>query len=137
MSEITLLDSDILSYLLPGQQNVVARAQKYLAEHEHFHFSLITRYEILCGLKARNAVVQIERFDHFCAENSVVPLTDEIIQVASSIYARLYQQGTIINDADILIAATTIAHDMTLATNNTAHFSRVGELHLDNWAEDA
>lgn len=136
MSQITLLDSDILSYLLRGQANVVTRAQKYLAQHEHFHFSLITRYEILRGLKARNAVVQIERFEDFCAENAVIPITEGVVEVASSIYARLYQQGTIINDADILIAATAIANSMTLATNNTSHYSRIGELHLDNWAED-
>ncbi len=44
---------------------------------------------------------------------------------ASQIYADLYQQGKIIGDADILIAATAIESDLLLVTNNTAHFSRI------------
>ena len=39
----------------------------------------------------------------------------------------------LIGDADILIAATAIEHACVLASNNTAHFSRIPGLSLDNW----
>jgi len=136
MSSVTLLDTDILSYLLRGHSGVLNRAEAYSRQHNRFHFSLMTRYEILRGLNARNATTQIVRFDDFCSEHHVLPITEEVISKAASIYARLYQRGVLINDADILIAATALVHGMKLATNNTGHFSRIDDLLLDNWAEE-
>ena len=51
----TLLDTDILSALLRQQAAVVNRATQYLSLYPQYTFSLITRYEILRGLKAKNA----------------------------------------------------------------------------------
>jgi tRNA(fMet)-specific endonuclease VapC len=56
-----LLDTDVLSALMRGTPVVVANAGAYLAEHGRFCFSVITRYEILRGLKAKGASAQIAR----------------------------------------------------------------------------
>lgn len=96
-------------------------------------FSLITRFEILRGLKAKGAVAQVKRFDRFCIGCDVVTLSDEIVVRASEIYADLYQRGELIGDADILIASTALTSDLALATNNVAHFSRIAGLRFDNW----
>lgn len=63
---------------------VVTKAREYLAEHRAFAFSIITRYEILRGLKAKNAVVQLRAFDSLCAGSQIVPLTDGAVVKASS-----------------------------------------------------
>jgi tRNA(fMet)-specific endonuclease VapC len=131
----TLLDTDILSALMRRESVAIARAQSYLATHDQFTFSAITRYEILRGLKAKNAVAQLKAFEQFCAVNSILPITDEIILHAADIYARLYQSGQLIGDADILIAATAKQHKLTLVTNNINHFSRIDGLDLENWLE--
>ena len=52
-----LLDTDILSALMRGNPAVSTRARGYLDEHAAFAFSITTRYEILRGLKAKNATV--------------------------------------------------------------------------------
>jgi tRNA(fMet)-specific endonuclease VapC len=66
---------------------VLARAGAYLSEHRQFTISIITRYEILRGLKAKAAVKQAERFEEFCARNRVLPIDDQIIIQAADIYA--------------------------------------------------
>jgi tRNA(fMet)-specific endonuclease VapC len=81
-------------------------------------FSIITRYEILRGLKAKGATRQQEAFDRFCAANAILSLADAVVVQAAEIYADLYQRGELIGDADILIAATAIVEGRSLVTNN-------------------
>ena len=60
-----ILDTDILSSLMRGNQQVVAKARAYLAQHGQLTFSIITRYEILRGLKAKDAKRQLGNFERF------------------------------------------------------------------------
>lgn len=54
-----LLDTDILSAIMKGNPLAVARAGEYVTEHGSLTLSIITRYEILRGLKAKNATAQV------------------------------------------------------------------------------
>jgi len=47
--------------------------------------------------------------------------------------ALLRAQGNLIEDFDLLLAATAIVYDLILVTNNTAHFDRVPRLKLVHW----
>ncbi len=89
----TLLDTDILSAVMRGNPAVTARARSYLTEHAALAFSIITRYEILRGLKAKNATTQLQAFDRLCETCLILPLTDEIVVRAADIYAALKQRG--------------------------------------------
>jgi tRNA(fMet)-specific endonuclease VapC len=129
----TLLDSDILSALLKRNANVVLRTREYLKVHAQLTFSSITRYEILRGLKAKRAVAQLARFDEFCGNCRILPATNDVVNGAADIYAELYRAGLLIGDADILIAATTLVHELDLASNNVAHFERVEGLTVTTW----
>jgi tRNA(fMet)-specific endonuclease VapC len=59
----SLLDTDTLSGIM--RQNPVAlhHAQAYLSVYSQFTISAMTRYEILRGLKAKNATTQLLAFD--------------------------------------------------------------------------
>lgn len=129
----SLLDTDILSGLFKKEPNILSRASEYLRIHRHLNISHITKYEILKGLKAKKADKQITQFNLFCTVNSVLPITDDVIIKAADIYASLKEQGSLISDADILVAAIAIVNNLVLVTNNTAHFSRIRDLKLDNW----
>lgn len=133
MTRAALLDTDILSALMRGIPAAVARAGPYLAEQERFRFSVITRYEILRGLKAKGASAQIDAFARFCAASDILPLTDEIADVAADVYAHLYASGQPIGDADILIAATALVHHLAVVTNNEGHFRRIPGIDVENW----
>ena len=129
----SILDTDTLSFIMRRNQTVLAKAQIYLQSHQNFAFSIITRYEILRGLKAKNATAQLKAFERFCQANQVLSVTDEIIFKASGVYADLYQSGNLIGDADILIASTALIENRILVTNKERHFSRIKNLQIENW----
>ena len=115
------------------QPVVAAKAGDYLRIHGQFTFSIITRYEILRGLKAKRATTQVVAFDRFCTANRILALSDAIILQAAEIYADLYRRGELIGDADILIAASAIVHGFVVSTNNESHFGRIRGLRVENW----
>lgn len=135
-SSKALLDTTILSAIMKGETNVTARARAYLAEHPALTFSIITRYEILRGLKAKGANTQLAAFDQLCANSEVLLLTDEIIVRAAEVYATLRARGELIGDADILIGATALVNGVALVTDNEQHFRRVPGLRIANWLRD-
>jgi tRNA(fMet)-specific endonuclease VapC len=128
-----LLDSDTLSFYFKKSLRVVSEAQAYLGQYQVFTFSVITRFEILRGLKARNASSQIRAFNLVCLQNEVLGLNDQIVVRASDIYADLKRTGLLIGDADILIAATALENNTPLVTNNESHFNRIANLQVLNW----
>ena len=68
MEPKTLLDTDVLSRLMRKALN---RARGYLVDHPKLSISLVTRFEILRGLKAKQATTQSLAFDLFCRNNGV------------------------------------------------------------------
>lgn len=133
MQPKTLLDTDVLSALMRRNPAAIRNARNYLADYSQLSISIITRFEILRGLKAANATTRLTAFDAFCAANEVLSLTDQIVVRAADIYANLYQSGQLIGDADILIAATALEEGCHLATNNVAHFQRIAGLQIEDW----
>ena len=59
--------------------------------------------------------------------------TDEIMRKFGELKASLECRGRRIDDADIIIAATALTLDATLATGNTSHFTRFDGLKVENW----
>ncbi len=132
MNEL-LLDTDTLSFFLRNVPKVMAEANKYLKFHQVFTFSIITRFEILRGLKAKNALSQIAKFEGICRFSKILELNDNAIVKAADIYADMYKCGQIIGDADILIAATALENNLPIVTNNESHFNRITGLQILNW----
>jgi tRNA(fMet)-specific endonuclease VapC len=123
MAVKTLLDTDVLSGLMRGTPPALHRARGYVAVHGQLTLSLVTRFEILRGLKAKQATARQLAFDIFCRSNEVLPISEEVIST----------RGKLIPDADILIAATAVTHGLVLATNNLRDFGRIPHLQIDNW----
>jgi len=134
----TLLDTDILSEVLKQRDNNVLQAARvYLGEWRRFTFSVLTRYEILRGLRAKSAVRQELAFDALCRLSQMLPLTEPIAVRAAAIYAYLQLRGELIGDADILIAATALEYGLAIATGNIVHFERIPGLQVVNWRESS
>ncbi|WP_262709898.1 type II toxin-antitoxin system VapC family toxin [Dyadobacter psychrotolerans] len=60
----------------------------------------------------------------------VLPFDQSMVRVAVEINNRLKRDRRQIGIADLFIAATAIAHDLPIATLNTKHFNRIGELQI-------
>jgi len=74
-----MLDTDTLSLLMRRDPAVATHAQDYLKERPIFTFSIITRYEILRGLKAKRATIQLQAFEKFCDASDIIGISDDVI----------------------------------------------------------
>lgn len=128
-----VVDTDILSALMRNNPTVIANAKAYLAQYPQLSLSIITRYEILRGLKSNNATRRVTVFEESCANNKILPITEDVVSQAAEIYADLYKRGALIGDADILIAASAIVNGFGVVTNNERHFRRITNLYVENW----
>ena len=66
----------------------------------------------------------------------VLPFDGEAAVEYGSVKAELQKSGTPIGPLDTLIAAHAKAAGLTLVTNNTREFGRVGGLRLENWTDE-
>jgi tRNA(fMet)-specific endonuclease VapC len=107
----------------------------YLQEYERLSFSLITYYEILSGLKHRDAHQQLNKFLKFSELSQIIPVTEASVKISAEIYAALRKNGTPVDDIDLLIDGVAIAHNLVLITHNQKHFSKISGLELEDWTE--
>jgi len=128
-----LIDTDILSMFLKGNAKVKENFKNYLKAYSCINFSIITHYEILSGLKHKDANRQINSFLEFASINNVLPLTMQSSEKSAAIYADLRKKGTPVDDIDLLIAGIAIENNMIIVTNNTSHFERIEGLEVENW----
>lgn len=63
----------------------------------------------------------------------MLDITPGIARRFGKIKAFLRTTGNLIEDFDLLLAASALTHGLTLVTNNTSHFQRVSDLNLQNW----
>jgi tRNA(fMet)-specific endonuclease VapC len=129
-----LIDTDILSLFFRGDPNVVAHFQTYTGEYGQINFSIITYYEILSGLKHRDAQKQLETFLRFASDNNVIPLTEQAATLSAEMYASTRASGAPVADIDILIAGIAKANDWVLVTHNTKHFEKIKGLDIEDWS---
>lgn len=130
-----LIDTDIISYFLKGNENVFLRFQEYLKEFDRINISIITYYEIVSGLTFKNAEKQLQIFEEFCSTARIINLSKDSIKVAADIYANQRKKGEAVDDIDILIAGIAICNDLVLVTNNIKHFGKIEGLVVENWTE--
>jgi tRNA(fMet)-specific endonuclease VapC len=60
-----LIDTNILSLFFRGHPQVVGKFETYLKEYEAINLSIITYYEIVSGLKHRDAHKQLDLLGWF------------------------------------------------------------------------
>jgi len=131
--EPALLDTNILTAFLKGQADVVARMERYLDEIGRPSISIITYYELLRGLKELGSPRRLAAFEDLIRHLHVRLLTRRVMGIAAVLYVELRRRGEPLEDADILIAATALTHDLILVTDNEQHFQRIAELKVENW----
>lgn len=132
----SLLDTDILNEVLKQRNvNAVRHAADYLAAHGAFTISAITRYEVLRGLKNKNASAQLARFHVFCQHARILSVTNDVLDRTADLWVLGRRQGLAPQDADLIIAASALEHGRTLVTGNLSHFRWIPGLSLANWRE--
>lgn len=131
----SLIDTDILSEFMRGNSNVSGKVEDYLSNYEVINISVITYYEVMNGLFYKDARKQLSKFEEFISLNRIIPLSTRIAKIAAEIQADLRKTGNQIGHTDTLIAATALANNLQLVTNNTEHFKRIANLSIENWTQ--
>ena len=128
-----LVDTDILFFYFRGEPNVVREFTKYLKEYDQINISIITYFEIIGGLKFKSAQKQLNDFEEFVSNNTIIHLSEESARISGGKYAELRQSGITIGTSDLLIAGIAIENDLTLMTNNEKHYAPINGLNIENW----
>jgi predicted nucleic acid-binding protein len=77
-----------------NQPLVVKNFNAYIQEYGKINISIITYYEIVSGLKHRDAQKQLTSFLEFASYNVVLPLTIDSTTISADIYAMFEKNRT-------------------------------------------
>jgi toxin FitB len=116
-----LCDTNIISELARSQPN--PGVLDWSTTVSSIALSVVSLEEILYGLTSKpNARIQVW-FQSFLVDYcTVLPITSEIAQCSGDLRGHLRTQGKPRSQADMLIAATTQVHQITLVTRNIRDF---------------
>ncbi|HEX6506493.1 MAG TPA: type II toxin-antitoxin system VapC family toxin [Chloroflexota bacterium] len=124
-----LVDSDWMIDGLSGRQETLAFLEG--RRDEGLGVSVVTLGELYEGAYGSpEQEAHLASLERFLALFTVVPLSDATMQHFGRLRARLRQQGNLIPDFDLLIAATALDYDLVLVTRNRRHFERIPDLQL-------
>ncbi len=134
-----LIDTSILIEYERGRLNL----QRHLAQRqqEEFFLSVVTASELLHGVHRavqpevrakRSAFVEalLERFP-------LLPIDLATARAHAQVWAELTAAGKMIGPNDLWLAATGLAHGLTMVTANAREFTRVPGLIVEVWEEPA
>lgn len=134
MGLLYLLDTNILSDLI---RNPAGNIAKRIAEtgEDTVCTSIVVACELRFGARKKNSKQLSDRVEELLAVLEIVPLDAGIDRHYAEIRTALEASGTPIGPNDLLIAAQALALGLTLVTANTAEFSRVHGLPVENWLD--
>lgn len=104
-------------------------------QYDPLKISVISLMELYYGAhKSEKVTANLSRVRWIENAFDVLPVDVSIAGTFGMIKSNLEFQGTPLDDFDLIIAATALASNLRLVTNNERHFSRVEGLKLENWA---
>ncbi len=127
-----LLDTNTIVYCLKGSAAVESNLQKHF--HDPMKISIISLMELYYGAyKSQRITGNLAKLRTLENSFEIIPLAKESADIFGSLKATLERSGSRLDDFDLTIAATALAHNLTLVTNNVKHFQRIEGLELANW----
>jgi tRNA(fMet)-specific endonuclease VapC len=127
------LDSDHVRALLRSDPQYLQRQRVALDQSLPVLLNAISYFETRRGLLYINARGKLGRIDAIVRQSDMAFLNKTALDIAADLHAELRGRGELIEDADLLMAAIALAHDLTLLTANTRHFQRIEFLRIENW----
>ncbi len=127
-----LIDTNIAIYYMKGKFNL---SQKFDQAVDNCFISEITLAELKFGVEnSEKPEKNRKALTDFLTGVQILPIFHSLDLYAKE-KARLRKAGTPIDDFDLLIGVTSISHRLTMVTNNTDHFKRIGGIDLEDWTK--
>jgi len=132
-----VLDTNIISAVLRRDEAVRERLADEALQGSQLFLCPVVYYEVLRGLRHRDAEGQERRFAALVRGLDWEELWRDDWARAAALWAEAASRGRRYDhDADVLIAAYALNRDATVVTDNTRDFEPLG-VAVDNWrAED-
>jgi tRNA(fMet)-specific endonuclease VapC len=128
-----MLDTNTCSYIMKRSHPTVLKRLQAIPVND-VCMSVITKAELLYGVEVSPRRAQdTAALAAFLPYLEAMDFADDGALHYAEIRADLKKRGTLIGANDLFIAAHARALGLTLVTNNTAEFERVGKLKLENW----
>jgi tRNA(fMet)-specific endonuclease VapC len=127
-----LLDTNIVSDLVRNPQGKIAEQILKVGETKVFT-SIIVAAELRHAAEKKQSPRLSAQLEAVLGALEILPLEKPVDVSYGSIRAQLERAGKPIGANDLLIAAQALALGYTVVTDNEREFSRVKELHIENW----
>lgn len=128
-----LLDTNICISLLRGNRKVALKLIE-IGEGNCF-ISVITLHELMFGAYySKHETQEVPKVEEFVSRFPIVSLLHSAEEYAIR-KTQLRATGIMIDEFDLLIAATAVSGGYILVTDNTKHFQRIKNLKIENWIE--
>ncbi len=129
------LDTNICIYFLKGMYPALL-TKMLLCSTRDIKIASMVKAELLHGVeKSRKREENKTMVESFLLPFEIIPFDNEAAIIYSVIRSELEKKGNVIGPNDLIIAATVIANNGTLITNNENEFKRVRDLLTDNWTK--
>lgn len=134
-----LFDTNVLSEIVRKAPNLRVTHRMLAVEPAQRFASEVTRLELRGGaLRVADGGALWQRIESLVLPEMQWLGIDEAVSMAAADASHaLRQQGRPIDVPDLLLAATALAHDLTMVTRNVRHFDRVPGLLVENWFDSA
>lgn len=127
------LDTNICIHFLKGD-SLEIRERLMSTIPSSVKIPVIVHSELLYSVENSNRKSENRaKLKEFLMPFEIIPYTERISDTYAEIRAKYSKKGAVVGPNDLLIAATVIASNGTLATRNTKEFSRVKSLKLIEW----
>jgi tRNA(fMet)-specific endonuclease VapC len=100
---------------------------------ENCFVSEVTIAELKYGIENSSQISKNrETLEKFQNKFTIIPIFTSL-DIYAKEKARLRKKGNLLDDFDLLIGATAISNNLTLATRNVSDFDRLDKIKIENW----
>lgn len=127
-----IFDTDTLIYWMKGNINIsnriVSEGFSSIASAD------ISKAELYYGAyKSSKIESNLIAIKNMMERVNFLPFNDPAQSLFGMLKADLERKGNRVDNFDLIIAATALAYNLTLVTNNTSHMQRIPNLKIENW----
>ena len=119
-----LVDTTVAVDHLRGERAAADLLRSLIDQDEVVAASEVVRFELLAGVRDD----ELDALEQFFSALSWIPADEQVARTAGSLARKHRNAYSGIDDADYLIAATTLLLDAELLTTNVRHFPMLADL---------
>ena len=129
-----LLDTSFLIDLMRGESGAIKTARELESDLVQQRVSAMTLFELFYGVeRSGQPAAERDAITSVIESKPIVPADASVMRKAGRIAGRLANDGTPIDDGDVLIGATAATLEEPVLTRNVTDFERIDDVHVESY----